>query len=1249
MVLRFKFFIFFLLILNISHSQSLNPFYKQLLDSEPNKVFGFAIEKSEGLKKVFIENGILIKYESKTHLFVNAPLKWMDDNSKSGVIPHYSFDPMQAELLGDTVRARRFVDPVHLGTGGLSQAYTGKDVVIGFIDYGIEINHPDFISANGDTRILRLWDQTNGSSFSSYGYGKLWDSTSINNGSCTFPSTNDHGSTVAGVGAGNGLANGKNKGIAPDANIVFINLDLSAGYQARIVDACDYIFKYADSLGLPAVVNIGIGSPYGGGHDGNDPYTEYVESLLTAQNGRIVLASAGNYGNYGNYHLRGEVTSDTTFTWFKPNPSFGNIVYFEIFSDTSESHFNFSIGANKSSGTYEFRGRSNYRDTYDQLGLLVADTIWNGTNMIASYQTYSELVDSAYHLEVYIDRIDSVNYNFSFLTEGTSGSYDLWNRTNVLTNDIVENIPSSSVLPEIVKYQLPDSLNTLAAYFMNSEKIISVGNFNNRQSYIDFNGNFQDFTSFPSGQINPTSSRGPNRLGYLKPDVSANGNLSFAAAALSSLSNPGLYDKIIQDGWHYRNGGTSMAAPVISGMAALYLEKCSSASFMDFKRDIINASDKDVHTGPTANYSYGYGKPNALNLMLDKDSISILGSPYLCSSSLSLSPDISSFLSLDSVVWSTTDNSTTLNVNLPGFYSAEIYYGGGCKAYSDTLEVVSVLPSVPSSLNITQPTCLVSTGEIEVNVQPNVLYSLGGVSQISNVFSALSPGDYLITVKSQLDTTCFVNASDRDTLHLPSNMSIDPITPVSFCDTVVLPTITGLSLSGNEAYFTSKDRGGVRYDINDVIDTSILKLYINDSLGVCNAEDSVFFVSYKPNIPTFLSVVQPTCVFPLGEIQFNVQSNVDYSLGGALQSSNTFSSLDTGSYFLTVKNQIDTLCIATNITPVVLDPPTNMSIDSPISPVSFCDTLVLPAITGVSLSGNEAFFTSSDRGGVRYNSLDVIDTNISKLYLNDSLGVCSAEDSIFFSIVSGDDASFIYPDFCENSTPTVNVSGLIGGVFTFASLPLDGAMIDSVTGQLSNYTGGSSYGVKYTTNGSCPRSSVDTVFILNVPPFPTTDYDSLEISSVQISISASAIGSTIKWYSDSLLSNLLHTGVTYSLVPSEDIYVTETVDGCESSPKRILVYNLENTFSTSAFTPNDDNVNDLWLLEGIDSKYPNNIVKIFNRWGELVYESEKGTYEQYSWDGKNNGEVLPTGSYYYIINCNDGKGTKFEGTVTIIK
>ena len=43
--------------------------------------------------------------------------------------------------------------------------------------------------------------------------------------------------------------------------------------------------------------------------------------------------------------------------------------------------------------------------------------------------------------------------------------------------------------------------------------------------------------------------------------------------------------------------------------------------------------------------------------------------------------------------------------------------------------------------------------------------------------------------------------------------------------------------------------------------------------------------------------------------------------------------------------------------------------------------------------------------------------------------------------------------------------------------------------------------------------------------------------------------------------------------------------------------------------------------------YPSNIVQVFNRWGNKIYESNDGTYNQNPWDGRYNGEVLPVGSY----------------------
>ena len=93
----------------------------------------------------------------------------------------------------------------------------------------------------------------------------------------------------------------------------------------------------------------------------------------------------------------------------------------------------------------------------------------------------------------------------------------------------------------------------------------------------------------------------------------------------------------------------------------------------------------------------------------------------------------------------------------------------------------------------------------------------------------------------------------------------------------------------------------------------------------------------------------------------------------------------------------------------------------------------------------------------------------------------------------------------------------------------------------------------------------------------------------------------------------------------------------------------------TGFSPNSDGINDTWRIDRLQI-YPNNIVKVFNRWGEKVYE-KKGYYNE--WDGTNMfnsfssnnipflstldaspkntvGNKLPEGTYYYIIDLGDG-------------
>ena len=158
-------------------------------------------------------------------------------------------------------------------------------------------------------------------------------------------------------------------------------------------------------------------------------------------------------------------------------------------------------------------------------------------------------------------------------------------------------------------------------------------------------------------------------------------------------------------------------------------------------------------------------------------------------------------------------------------------------------------------------------------------------------------------------------------------------------------------------------------------------------------------------------------------------------------------------------------------------------------------------------------------------------------------------------------------------------------------------------------------------------------------------------SSIQVS-NFNPLGA-VNWYSDAALSNYLFSDDEF--FPSSDtsavFYVTQEVNGCEG-PSAVLSVSIVpcGFVIPTAFTPNNDNQNDRWEIVGLDSKYPTNSVRIFNRWGELLFESLEGKYSNNEWDGTYKGETLPVGSYYYIIElAKDNSNEPINGTVSIIR
>ena len=183
--------------------------------------------------------------------------------------------------------------------------------------------------------------------------------------------------------------------------------------------------------------------------------------------------------------------------------------------------------------------------------------------------------------------------------------------------------------------------------------------------------------------------------------------------------------------------------------------------------------------------------------------------------------------------------------------------------------------------------------------------------------------------------------------------------------------------------------------------------------------------------------------------------------------------------------------------------------------------------------------------------------------------------------------------------------------------------------------------------------------VLNVPSLPVADFsyntnNGLNIGAVFNFINTSTNSIDYSWtFGNGNTSILEDPSNTYF---SNGTYIVSLVStgslGCSDSTSQSIVINTVTTeISTlipNAISPNNDNKNDVWKLEFLKLLYPNAIVTIFNEWGQLIFESEG--YE-IPWDGTYNNELVPDGTYYYIIDLNEGGGNEelFKGTILVLK
>jgi len=495
-------------------------------------------------------------------------------------------------------------DLVHKGLAN-DTPFTGKGVVIGIIDTGIDIFHPDFhIPGNlPSTRIISIWDMTiepedNERPPSGFTRGVEYSREQINDelrgAAQGYIRTMDrfaHGTHVAGISGGNGtLSEGLYTGVAPEAEFIIVRVSPEKIDEIWVVDGLYYIFNKAQELGHPAVINLSFGNHWGA-HDGT-ALSEIVINELTRFEGRIVVVAAGNSGasfiHTGGQIFAGKTTEFTIrIREYTPDPLEENRVVSMLWYDGSE--------------------RANLR-VQSPNGFMVQttgiDSIYTPDGNIYIYSGGPNLKNARVF---FIDIKEGEDRRTPRRGDWLVRFQPIEGAGTVQFNNWVasSNVGIVTVSP-----------NSGRAYTITipgtAENAVTTGSYITKNTWVDIHGNRREQTT-TIGALSEFSSGGPTRDGRLKPDITAPGEI--VASTLSNFASLPSQIRVSEDGYYVARG-TSMAAPHVTGVVALMLEANPYLSPMDVLDIFKRTGRYDNYTAALPDNEWGYGKIDAIAAVL---------------------------------------------------------------------------------------------------------------------------------------------------------------------------------------------------------------------------------------------------------------------------------------------------------------------------------------------------------------------------------------------------------------------------------------------------------------------------------------------------------------------------------------------------------------------------------------------------------------------------------------------------------
>ncbi|HYV85439.1 MAG TPA: S8 family serine peptidase [Patescibacteria group bacterium] len=559
---------------------------------------------------------------------------------------------------------------------------TGKGVILGNVDTGIDITHPDFRKADGTTRIKYLWRQDDACVGTPpappFDFGCLYTEADINASltggpAVPAPDAEGHGTQTTGIAAGNGFAtghgypNGRYVGMSPDADIIMVKTFPEPGAACgancfQISAGLDFIDAMAASLGKPYAINLSLGSQYGG-HDGSDLDEQTIDSLIgPGIPGKAITKSVGNDRGLP-IHISGTVAAGGTNTHTFTIPSYTPLA--GTFNDYAAWWLWYNAGDNLTVTIGDPTTTACGSTMLTVSATTGQGQVFNNSNsgFMLIDDTDSPVIPGgarSFHMEV-DDQANkapcagtwTVRVHGNTVPQG--GHYDAWIWSSTFG---VSQLEASWISPDLTKLiSIPGT----------SFNVISVGGYMTKEQWLSVDTNtyhWQGTTLADVGTLAPFSTPGPTRDNRLKPEIAAP-----AWGVASALSHDvdvspasGNQPFVVEDGVHIVGAGTSFSSPHVAGIFAQLLGLNPKLDAIQLRSLATSTGRVDVNVSPVPNGDWGYGKIDAL-AMADRVVKAI--------------PDVKSNL-LGVFSWTAIPTATTYNVYRGDLSLKSATYYGSC-------------------------------------------------------------------------------------------------------------------------------------------------------------------------------------------------------------------------------------------------------------------------------------------------------------------------------------------------------------------------------------------------------------------------------------------------------------------------------------------------------------------------------------------------------------------------------------------